>query len=134
MKNLANQRADGASGLDDRAFSAKWAAGADGDGSGDRLQNRNARSDAAAVGEHGFHGFGNAMAFDLRRTVFGHEADDDSADHRHEDDPGAEMMEAGAGKVRGPAVKERKVSKQSDELVKGVGDQAGHQPDGGGEE
>ena len=38
VHDLADERTDGAAGLDDRSFGAKRAAGADGDGGGDRLQ------------------------------------------------------------------------------------------------
>ena len=87
MKRLSDQRADGAAGLDDWAFRAERAAGADGDGRGNRFQDRHSRLDAAAIDQYRFHSFGNAVALDLRGPILRHEADDNSADDRDENYP-----------------------------------------------
>ena len=87
VQQLADQRTDRAAGLDDGAFGAERSAGADGDRRRDRLQNRDLGLDAAAVDQHGFHGFGNAVAANLVGAVARHDADDDAADHRRDDHP-----------------------------------------------
>src|SRR6185437_5132911 len=61
--------------LNDGAFRAEWAAGADGDGRRERLEDRDFRFNPAAGGEHGFHGFRNAMTFNFVAAVLGHKAD-----------------------------------------------------------
>ena len=87
VEDLANQRSQRTTGLDDRSLSAERAAGADGNRGRQRLQDRHARLDAAAIEQHRFHRFRNSMTFDLRRAILGHEADDEPADHGNEDDP-----------------------------------------------
>ena len=102
--DLADDRAERAAGLNDRPFGAERAARTDGDGRRKRLQNGDFRLDAAARDEHRFHRFRNAVAFDFRRAVLHHQADDQPADHRHEDDPGAELVGFRAAKVERPDV------------------------------
>src|SRR6185437_11075707 len=84
---LPDERTKRAAGLNDGAFRAEWAARADGDGRRERLQDGDFRFNPAAGGEHGFHGFRNAMTFDFVAAVLGHEADNQTSDNRDDDDP-----------------------------------------------
>ena len=63
--DLPDERSHRAAGLNDRAFRAEWAAGADGDGSRKRLQYRDFCFDPAAARQHRFHRFRNAVALDF---------------------------------------------------------------------
>ncbi len=99
MKRLPDQRADGAAGLNDRTFRPERAAGADRNGGRDGLQDRHTRRDAAAIEQHRFHRFGNAVAFDLRRPVLGHDAHNQAADDRSHDHHPPQVIVLRAGKV-----------------------------------
>ncbi len=57
MEELRDHRAERAAGHDDRAFGAERSAGADGDRRGERLEDRQARLNLAAVDQDGFDGF-----------------------------------------------------------------------------
>ncbi len=88
MKELREQRADGAAGHDDRSFCAERATGADRDGGRERFQHRYFRRHTAAADQDRFDCLRNAVAADLFRTVACHEADDDAADDGSRDHPG----------------------------------------------
>jgi hypothetical protein len=133
-KKLTDQRTHRAAGLNNGTFGTEGTAGADGDGGGKRLQNRDFGFDAAAGGQHGFHGFGDAVAFNFFRTVFGHETDDQRADDRRDDDPRADLGMFGAAKMKRPLVVVGQVGEEADQIVKGVGDKAGENSDESGEQ
>ena len=120
--------------LNDGAFRAERAAGADRYGRRDGLQDRHARGNAAAVEQHRFHGFRNAVALDFRCAVLGHYADDEAADGGSDDDHPAEVIVLRAREVGRPAMEEEKIGEQADQLVEREGDDAGDQADRGGEE
>ena len=134
VQQLADQRSHGAAGLDDGAFGAERSAGADGDGRRDRLQDRDLGLDAAAVDQHRFHGFGNAVAANLVAAVTRHDADDHAADHRSDDHPQAEMIVARAGEGEREAMEEEDVGEQPDQVVEQKGDDAREESDEGGEQ
>ena len=75
---------DGAD-LDDRAFAANRAAGADRRGGGQRFHQRHLRADDALAIEDCVHHLGHAMALGLWREVGDEKGDDQAADHGHED-------------------------------------------------
>ena len=124
VKELSDKRADCASGLNDRTFRSERPAGADGDGCGNRLQDRYSRLNPAAIEQNRFHGLRDAMALDLGAAILRHEADDNSANHRNHNDPGTESVESHADEIRRPAMVEAQVSKQSDKFVQCEGDQS----------
>jgi hypothetical protein len=68
--------------------------------------------------------FGNAVAFDLRRTLLGHETDDDPADHGNYDDPWAELIVSRTAKMERPDVIEREIRKEPDQVVEQKSDDA----------
>src|SRR4029079_7116707 len=101
---------------------------------GDGLQNRNPWLNTAAIDQHGFHGLVNSMAVDLGGSILRHETDNDSANHRHHDDPRAKMMISGAVKGKNKAMIEDDIGKQADQIVEQIRDKAGQKPDSGGQE
>ncbi len=119
---LAHKRADRAARLDDGAFRAEWTAGADCNRGRDRLQDCNFCLDAAARREDRFHRFGNSVALDFVRAVFGHEADDDAPDHGHQNYPRSERCVFRAAKMKRPCVVIGKVREQADQVVQNVSD------------
>ena len=131
MQQLPNQRAKRASGLNDRAFGAERTACPDGDGRRDRLEQCHFRFDPATIYQHRFHRFGNAVAFDLRRSILRHYADYQAADHRNENHPRAQMVTADAPESCRYFVEEKQVGEQPDELVKDVGNKSRQQSDPG---
>ena len=70
VKYLPDEQTQSASSLNDGAFSAERAASADGNGGGNRFKDRHTRLNAAAIDQHRFHGFWNAVPFDLPRQPY----------------------------------------------------------------
>jgi hypothetical protein len=71
------------------------------------------------------------MPFNFRRTVLCHEADNDSADHRNNDYPRAELIIRGAAKMEGPFMVERQIREESNQIVEKKGHDSGndaHEP------
>ena len=127
--HLAHDRAERAAGLDDRPLGAERAACANGDGGGKRLENGDLGLDAAARNQHRLHRFRDAVPFDFRRAVLHHQTDDQAADHRHDDDPGAELVGFRAAEVERPDVIKGQVGEQADQVVQDESDQARRQAD-----
>ena len=96
---LPDERAERAAGRDDRSLGAERPAGADRDRRRERLEEHDARRDAAARVQHPLHHLGNAVAADRRRAVARHQPDDERADERDEDRPGAEPNGARRGRT-----------------------------------
>src|SRR6185312_3395705 len=94
---LSEEGAEGRAGLDDGAFRAKGAAGADGEGGGERLEEGDADAHAAVAEEDSLHGFGDAVSFEGGLPVVDHDADDQAADGGDENDPEAEVVVGGVG-------------------------------------
>ena len=69
------------------------------------------------------------MSLDLGRPIFGHEADDDSADHRDHDHPQPQLGVACADKVCAKPVVESDICEQADQLVEQKSNQTCQQPD-----
>ena len=122
VTGLRDERSERAARHDDRAFRAEGTAGADRDGRRQRLEERDARRDAAAVDQDRLDGLGNAVAADAFRSVAGHEADDGRTDHRNEHDPGAQLVPGGARRVNAPALEEEQVRAERDEVQQADGD------------
>ena len=95
MEELADDRADGTAGQDDRSLGAEGAAGADADGARDRLQDGQAGLDPAAVDEDPLHRLGDAVAPDLLGAEPGHQPDDQTAADRDDDGDGAQVLALG---------------------------------------
>src|SRR4029077_9955321 len=117
MKKLADERTDCATSLNDRTFRAEGATRADRDRCGNGLKDRDSWLNAAPVHQHCFHGLRNAVSLDLWLSIFGHEADDDSADHRDQDYPQTQLGVACADKVCAKPMVESDICKQDDQLV-----------------
>ncbi len=81
-----------------------------------RLEQRDLRLDAAAVDQNRLDGLGNAVAADALRSVPRHEADDERADHRHDDDEQAEVVAGRRDERRVEPLKEEEVREEPDEL------------------
>ena len=80
--------------------------------------------DAAAIDQHRFHRFGNAVAANLVGAVARHDANDDSADHGRDDHPQAKMIVARAAKGEREAMVKENIGEQPDQVVEQVGDDA----------
>ena len=89
MKELRDHRSKRAAGHDDGAFGSEWSSRSDGDGGGQRLQNRHLRLHAASVDQNGFDRFRDAMPSNAVRTESRHQPDDQRAAHRNEYGPDA---------------------------------------------
>ena len=134
MNKLPNQRTDGTARLNNGSFRSEGSPSADRNRRGDRLQNRNPWLNTAAIDQHCFHCLGNSMALDLGGSILRHEADNDSANHRHHDDPRTKMIISGAVKGKNKAMIEDDIGKQADQIVKQIRDKACQKPDSGGQE
>jgi len=132
MHELANQRADCAAGLDG-PFRAERSAGTDGDGRRDGLQQGDPGSNAAAIDQHRFHGFGDAVASDLLTAIASHDADNDAADDRDENHPNPKMIVACAAEGERESVKKEDVGEQPDQVVEHECDEAREEADAGGQ-
>src|ERR1051325_10108157 len=100
MDNLSDERSHCATGLNDWAFRAERSTGADGNRRGDRLQYGNSGLNTAAIYQDRFHGFGDAVSFDLWAAIFGHDPDNQAADDRDHDHPRTERMRTRADELR----------------------------------
>ena len=95
VEKLRDHRTESAAGHDDGPFCAEWSAGADGDGCGERLQNRQPRMDTAAIHQNGFDRFRNAVSADALGPIARHEPDNQRSDDRHRNCVNAEMIPGG---------------------------------------
>ncbi len=95
--------------MNDRPFGAERAAGANADGRRDRFEDRHFGFDAALGREHRLHRFGDAVASDFRRSILGHEANEQPADDGNDNDPQAELIFRGTAKMKRPDAKEGEV-------------------------
>jgi hypothetical protein len=92
MKELREKRAERTAGHDDRPFRAERAAGADRDRRRQRLQDGDARLDAALADQDRLHRLGDPVAADLLRAEARHEADQKAPDHGDEHRPQAQRV------------------------------------------
>src|SRR5208283_3324660 len=132
MKGLTDERADRSAGLNDWAFRTEGTACTNCDCRRDGLQDGHSRGDTAAVEQHRFHRFWNAVALNFRRSVLGHDTHDQTANERRHDYHPAEMVVLRAREGARPPMVEKKIGEQADQLVESEGDYAGHNADGGG--
>ncbi len=72
------------------------------------------------------------MPLDFRGPVLGHDADNESADDRNDDDHPAEMVMLRAGEVGRPAMEKENVREQADQFVQSESNDARDQADCGG--
>jgi len=115
VEKLREHRAQSPTGHDDGSLGAEWSARSDGDGCGDRLQERHLGLDAAAIQEDGLDGFGDAMAADALGAVARHQADDEGAGDRHDDLEWAEVVAGRRDQRRIPALVKEQVCHQADQ-------------------
>jgi hypothetical protein len=101
VHELTHQRADRAARGDDRPFGTEGSAGADRHGGRERLQDHDARRDAALAIQHPFHHLRDAVAANGRGTVASHDADDQRPDHGNDEYPGADLRRAGRARHEG---------------------------------
>ena len=113
-----------AAGLNDGAFGAERAAGANSDCRRKRFQDRDFGFDAAARSKHRLHRFRDAVTFDFFRAIFGHEADDHAADYGRDDDPRPQVSIFGAAKMKRPFVVIREIGEETDQIVQDVSNEA----------
>ena len=99
MEHLRKERTHRASRHDDGAFRAERSAGTDGDGSGKRLEQSDARLNLCAVDQNGLDGLGNAVTADLVRSEARHQADQQAADDRHKYGKPAQMIVSPARQI-----------------------------------
>ena len=122
LEQLADQRADRPSRLNNRPFRAERPARADGHRHRKRLENGDLRMNPAAARQHRFHRLGNAVSLDLRRAVLGHQPDHKPACRRQQNYPQAEMVPCRARERGGEPAKEEQVGKQADQLEQQIRD------------
>ena len=120
---LPHQRAERAAGLNDGTFGTKRTARADADRRRKRLKKRDFGFDAAARGEHRFHGFGNSVAANFLRAVFRHQADEHAADDGNQNHPPAQRRIARAAEMKRPFVVEGDIGEESDQVIERVRNQ-----------
>ena len=123
-QHLPDEGAQRAARGDDRSFGSERTSGADGNRRRERLEQRDARGDAAAIQEHLLHRLGDPVPADGGRSVAGHQADDDPADHRDGDDPSAEPIGGGTRVLRAETAVEGEVGDEPDEAGENLGDRA----------
>src|SRR6185437_7300310 len=116
VKELREERAQGAARHDDRALGAERAAGADRDRRGERLQHGYLRLYPALTDEDRLERLGYAVPADLRRAVAGHEADDQAADHRYQNGTRTELRVAEVGSRGGVDVEVAEVGDERNQL------------------
>ena len=129
MKDLADQRAYRAPGLDDRSFGAERPAGANGNRGRERFEDCDSRRNAAPVHQNRLHGLRNPVAFNLGGSILGHEADDETSNDRSDDRPQTKMVQPGTREVKPESVKEEEVRKERNQFVERVRNHAGHEAD-----
>ena len=116
VEELADDRADGAAGQDDRALGTERAAGPDADGARDRLQDGEARLDLAAVDEDPLHRLGDAVASDLLGAEPRHQPDDEAAADRDDDGDGAQGVGVGRDQVDAEPLVVEEVGEEPDHV------------------
>ena len=72
--------------------------------------------------QNGFNGLGDTVATYLVRTKACDQAHQEAADHRHRNDPPAQMSVAGGGRRGTQPVEEEEVGKKVNELEQNYGD------------
>src|SRR5262249_8703609 len=115
-------------GGDDRPRGPERAAGAEGPRRRERLEEGQPDRDAALVGEDLLHRLGNPVPADGPRAVAGHDADHQSPQGRHEDDPRPEPFRRRSEHLEGQRSAEEEVGHQSDESLEGLRDSGGQRP------
>ena len=125
---LPEQRAERATCGDDRPFRSKGTARADGNRGRKRLEERHPRGNAAVIGEDLLHRLRDAVASNGLRTEAGHQAHDQSADHRHDDHPQAQRILRRADFLERPPLIKGHVGEQSDEPHQHEGRDRGRRP------
>ena len=89
LGDLSEDRAEGGAGLDNGTLGTERAAGANGERGGQRLEDRDAGAYAALPHQDGFHSLGDSVTFQRWLPEIDHEADNQPADRRNQDDPDA---------------------------------------------
>jgi hypothetical protein len=134
VDELGEDRAQRASGHDDRPLGAERAAGADRHRRCQRLQQRHPRLDPAAGGEDRLDRLGDAVAADLLRAEAGDETDHEPAADRREEDHEEGVMSFARGDQGGvDPVVEDEVGDQADQPQQTPGDPRAEHPDRQGE-
>ncbi len=132
VKLLGEDRAQRAAGHDDGAFGAERAAGADGNGGGERLENGDLRLNAAAAEENGFQRLRNSVAANLLRAEARHESDNERAHDRHQHDRNSQVVALRHRRQVRKAVVEGKVGDDGDQPKQGAGGERADGADGHG--
>ena len=128
-QHLADQRPERAARRDDRSFRAERSARSDRDRGGDRLEQRDASRNAAAVQQDLLHRLGNSVAADRGRSVPGHQPDDDAAQHGNQHHPTAELVRCGRHVFSAEPSIERDVRDEPDQPRQDLGDRASRHGD-----
>src|SRR5207248_8898496 len=86
MKELGDQRSNGAARHDDRTFCAEWASRTDRDCRRNRLQNRDPWLHFCSAEKNRFDGLRNPVSANAFRPETRHDADDQAADDWNKND------------------------------------------------
>ena len=92
------------------------------------LRNVNRAGNAAVIGEDLLHRLRDAVSSNGLRTEPGHQAHDQSADHRHDDHPQAQRIAGRATSSKRPALKKGQVGEQRDQPHQHEGRDRGRGP------
>src|SRR5207302_6256432 len=104
------------------------------DGGRNRLEHGHARFYARAAQQNGLERLGNTVSADLLRAVVADKADNQSADDRHSQHPPSQMIAGGRNRLRAPALIEKYLREEIDELQQSQSDISGHHADAYGDE
>ena len=114
--------------MNDGAFRAERAAGADGERRGQRLENAHPHANLALADQYGFHRFGNAVALEGRLPKVNHDPDQEAADRGNQDDPCAQMVMYGGGDCKRPLTVKEEVGEKVDQFKQPLSYQAADEP------
>jgi hypothetical protein len=120
MKQLRENRPARATGHDNRKFRPEWAAGANGNGGGDWLEESDLGLNQTPAEQNRFERFRNAMSADFFRAISRHESDDERAGDRRQNYPDTEMIVNERAELGRKTLKENQVRDFRDEPKEGL--------------
>ena len=129
MEELRDHGTKRAARHDNRALSSEGSARANGNGRRNRLQNGHPGLDLATLQQNGFNRFWNAVTADTLGAVARHQADDETADHRHDNLQPAEVVARGRNHRSAPALIEKQVGENSNQPQQSEGDEGAEDAD-----
>ena len=109
---LGENRAERRSGLDDRTLRSERSAGPDGKSRCQRLQNPHPHPDQALPNQDRLHGLGNPMALQGRLPEVDHDAHQQAADGRYENNPCSKVVVNRISNGKRPLTVEKHIGKK----------------------